>query len=879
MSRDISRHGSPLPREDPIMNINRIATQISTSDNDRLVSTLSSTIDTSTSLSSNTSTNSLDHSSPSTANSSPSSNKNGENRNDYAHRAIPYNSPKSPPTISELLNSTARQRRISQFQNICLSSTSDLNTSLKTEEKVSKEISNKPLALDDFLYRRGFLEGVCFDVTIMCFGQTYKLHKLILSRSPFFASLVSSTWATSCCERSESVKSIFEVDFGYDENVTREAFELALARLYGHKSVEKEKTHVYGLLAVANFLDLPDIVEDCVFEIIKSIGPETVSLSLTISSKYDYGKAGRQIVDACKTYLLTEGYELSNEIWADVPTAIAAEVISADGFFIPTEWDRVQFLVLLYRNKISRMLAKRDRKGATSRISKSQVGDLFPLREALNFKIHYCHLSYDQLDMLEHLKDHRGLSLIDRESLRNALWLQTGLRHKISNAPVDLEELGLSHPLPDGLLKKEDEKKGVGIGDDGADDLSTGTKFSCFRKSARGKSDEDLASIDIQEFESGSDDDEYTFPYYPVPSDEDGLDIMQSERKATISANKGEYQRITKFPPFRFSVKFDDIAKLRADKRVYSKTYWYAGSYWNIYIQKVQHKKGHQLGVYLHRSKVDASVTVPSSRARMRHRFSGFESGGTSTKHFSGADPSTSVSGHQRSQSLFFESSSNDARGTPDINEAHDRNLYTHTRFSNTGLVWHDPTIPEIDNMEDLNNLASMNPFGAIGGNISMPMMDDSTTSRQHDLNWNAVTSPSDRASLIAYSLAREVSLGNNASGLGATTAVAPAATTVNGLANMFENSTTISYPSNSNNTTPNIGNNLSNNLDNNENTLNNTLFKDAINNHNGNGGTGNTPTSNINFNSNSCNTHNNNNEAAPEYLDKRHRIQAYFEI
>ena len=39
-------------------------------------------------------------------------------------------------------------------------------------------------------------------------------------------------------------------------------------------------------------------------------------------------------------------------------------------------------------------------------------------------------------------------------------------------------------------------------------------------------------------------------------------------------------------------------------KRVYSKTYFYAGSFWNVYIQKVKSSnKSPQLGVYLHRAK------------------------------------------------------------------------------------------------------------------------------------------------------------------------------------------------------------------------------------------------------------------------------------
>jgi len=59
----------------------------------------------------------------------------------------------------------------------------------------------------------------------------------------------------------------------------------------------------------------------------------------------------------------------------------------------------------------------------------------------------------------------------------------------------------------------------------------------------------------------------------------------------------------TEFPPFRFSAEFPNPRHLKEKKRVYSRTVSYAGSLWNIYIQKVRTAKSVQLGVYLHRAK------------------------------------------------------------------------------------------------------------------------------------------------------------------------------------------------------------------------------------------------------------------------------------
>ncbi|KAI7677167.1 hypothetical protein KC319_g4045 [Hortaea werneckii] len=76
-------------------------------------------------------------------------------------------------------------------------------------------------------------------------------------------------------------------------------------------------------------------------------------------------------------------------------------------------------------------------------------------------------------------------------------------------------------------------------------------------------------------------------------------------------------QTYSHFPPFRFVAEFPPPRLLKERKRVYSQTVFYAGSLWNLYIQKVSSGGnrnsttggnnagggGKQLGVYLHRAK------------------------------------------------------------------------------------------------------------------------------------------------------------------------------------------------------------------------------------------------------------------------------------
>lgn len=596
----------------------------------------------------------------------------------------PLTTSMSTSDIPYLLNSASGHRRISQFQvSSPLPPAGPRISRTSTAPNPKQPVQPKPLSLGEFLYKKGFLGGLASDVTIVCFGHEYHLHKLILSRSSFFASLVSSTWTDDSDNHSPSKSRVHEIDFSHDENVTRQSFELALARLYGHADPAKEKDHITELLAVASFLDMPDIVVYCVAEIVKSIGRANIAPLLYFSSKFEYGEASSQIVESCKTYLFTEGYDLSREVWAEIPNDIAAEVVAADAFYVPTEWDRVQFMVLLYRHKVNKLLSSREGGKSTSRrLTRAQAEELQPLRDALNFKIHYCHLTYAQLEMLENLRDNRGQLLIRRESLRNALWLQTGLRHKVVNASIDDEDLGLIRSIPGKRAKgKGKNKRNDPAEIEGSDeDVSGGTSSSA---SPKGKSRADssdeggskrlvggedkIFSQDESDHESNSetdedndqfessDDEDGIFTYYPIPCDAEGLDSEESK------SNVDQRTTMTKFPPFRFSVKFEDIMKLKVEKRVYSNNFWYAGSYWNVYIQKVPHKRGYQLGVYLHRAKLDA--TAQSSNLTLEQQLSLFDLNDDDTQAPQLTTASTASPLQRRSQSLFL-----DAHGPSSFN-------------------------------------------------------------------------------------------------------------------------------------------------------------------------------------------------------------------
>jgi len=250
--------------------------------------------------------------------------------------------------------------------------------------------------------------------------------------------------------------------------------------------------------------------------------------------------------------------------------------------------------------------------------------------------IHYIHMDYEQLDFIRNARDIFGLPVMPDRVISNALWQQLALRQQVLNTDESAQELGLCQtpPEPDspnaatkseGAMvlkgkqkertpaeKKEMESESwdgngrprkfwipssdcnIVLGN-GADPVVTTS--SSFQRHATRLS----ASIQPEDAQWATD-----FASTPSTLTNPNTRIDQSLRPISASgSNAGQPKPIsyTEFPPFRFSAEFPNPRFLKEKKRVYSRTVSYAGSLWNIYIQKVRSAKNVQLGVYLHRAK------------------------------------------------------------------------------------------------------------------------------------------------------------------------------------------------------------------------------------------------------------------------------------
>jgi len=275
--------------------------------------------------------------------------------------------------------------------------------------------------------------------------------------------------------------------------------------------------------------------------------------------------------------------------------------------------------------------------------------DIEPLLVLLDEGIHYIHLEFERLQYIRQARDVFGLPILPERVISNALWLQMELRQKVVNAREGDLELGLSQPaesLHRTRASTEDSNFSATTGSKGKEKVTEQTADP---------------TEDDDELESGSWDANAQPRKFWIPNTDCNIVMggnaepvittsttstflrLASRMSATLdpgdvlwatdfaaspSSNTEGLNRPTtpanaatngenttqppsptkpitysKFPPFRFAAEFPNPKSLKEKKRVYSRTVFYAGSLWNIYIQKVRSAKNPQLGVYLHRVK------------------------------------------------------------------------------------------------------------------------------------------------------------------------------------------------------------------------------------------------------------------------------------
>ena len=269
--------------------------------------------------------------------------------------------------------------------------------------------------------------------------------------------------------------------------------------------------------------------------------------------------------------------------------------------------------------------------------------DVAPLLVLLDEGIHYIHMSFEQLQQIREQRDILGIPLIPEKVISNALWMSMELRQRILNADETDLKVGLSHEID--LIDQPSENTEQDL-IDGSDNTLINSSPS--RAAEKQPMTEQEDESDDETIESGSWDGnarprkfwiplaDATYPMGAEPqtmsdrptsrgrytsrisSSLDPQDMQWAADFAssaqdrsntpptppTVATTPSPEVQYSHFPPFRFAAEFPPAKSLKPDKRVYSNTVWYAGSLWNVYIQKKESPKSTHLGIYLHRERV-----------------------------------------------------------------------------------------------------------------------------------------------------------------------------------------------------------------------------------------------------------------------------------
>ncbi|KAG8631275.1 hypothetical protein KVT40_000415 [Elsinoe batatas] len=265
--------------------------------------------------------------------------------------------------------------------------------------------------------------------------------------------------------------------------------------------------------------------------------------------------------------------------------------------------------------------------------------DIEPLLVLLDEGIHYVHLDYEHLQYIRKATDIFGLPLMPEKVISDALWMQLELRQRVLNAADTSMELGLSQlaeepistvveePLLIDMTSSKGKKRASNLSSSSQEDddfpsnswdgndrprkfwipsadcnivmggnadpvIATSPPTGVQRHASRLS-----GTLQPEDVQWASDFGAASADTRPLPP------LRPSSAHAQSSGLEMKPVAFTHFPPFRFAAEFPNPRLLKEKKRVYSRTIFYAGSLWNIYIQKVRSSKNPQLGVYLHRAK------------------------------------------------------------------------------------------------------------------------------------------------------------------------------------------------------------------------------------------------------------------------------------
>ncbi|KAL8280176.1 hypothetical protein RQP46_007506 [Phenoliferia psychrophenolica] len=474
-------------------------------------------------------------------------------------------------------------------------------------------------ALQSHLFETGLLQGALSDVHLLCFGHVYRLHSIVLAQSVFFTNLLSGGFSEERAGPRKFGEDNELIEIGLREPMTRAAFEFSIARMYGGgpalvpppwaratplsplspaferlwskaagKSPSRDAppstspttptedwlvllsegvqpatpTFLISLLATATYLEIPFVQQE-VFKVLQStITPWTVSRYLSFALGHGLGPSAypTELDSPCRglesvgTAYSTARSRTStnNSTTSFLSSAASASSSSFDDpnatVFVGPEGTRVGEAVAMWLAKWGTDVFLVEEWLAASGTSRSPNDD----------------------DALPSLPTFDQLCLI-----RNDVSPTTGHPYVpdrvITSAFFSAQELKLKIPS---------------------------TSSSSLTSHALYETPRDNHNNPTNDSRAGSPS--------TLPTESTHLNLaarvnpLLDPLKLVDNSQRFFLVPFVPLEPFRISLQFWNVAGLQDKQRIYSNSFFYLGSAYNCYLQRLN-KRGLQLGIYLHR--------------------------------------------------------------------------------------------------------------------------------------------------------------------------------------------------------------------------------------------------------------------------------------
>ena len=188
----------------------------------------------------------------------------------------------------------------------------------------------------------GWDEQEFSDVSVTAFGETYALHRLVLSRSPYFRALMRGPWSDAASPR-------LTLTFD-DAHIDRRAVEASLAFLYD-KLPTLDAESAPRVLAAAAFLDLEDLCRHCADFIVADVREETFVAYQRFAESRDHGEHGERVRAACWGYMCAQGSrELASRLHR-LSHATLDRLLGSDELWVPNESARFALARRVFADK------------------------------------------------------------------------------------------------------------------------------------------------------------------------------------------------------------------------------------------------------------------------------------------------------------------------------------------------------------------------------------------------------------------------------------------------------------------------------------------------------------------------------------------------